>query len=250
MEEKYPILEYDPNPKAIVDPAVCYPKNVLNEKVVITFFQEVINKLKSEDKIIEVAADKSEIGKHPFYNMKEPFDNVSVFHPGLGAPLAAALLEAAIIMGGKEFIVCGSAGLLSNKIHNKFLIPNAAIRDEGTSYHYLAPSYEVKPTQFLLNKIQSYFQKENIAFQVGKTWTTDAFFRETEKKIESRKNSGCITVEMEAAAFFAVAKFRKVSIAQILYASDAVSIEGWDGIHRKNELRNELFWHCVKINQK
>ena len=63
---------------------------------------------------------------------------------------------------------------------------------------------------------------------VGKTWTTDAFYRETPAKVKRRKAEGCISVEMEASAFFAVAQFRGVQFAQILYAGDDVSGDKWD----------------------
>ena len=61
------------------------------------------------------------------------------------------------------------------------------------------------------------------------TWTTDALYRETRAKVERRVAEGCLTVEMEAAAFFAVAAFRGVTFGQLLYAGDDLSGEGWDG---------------------
>ncbi len=79
---------------------------------------------------------------------------------------------------------------------------------------------------------------------VGKTWTTDAFYRETPGKVALRKQEGCLTVEMEAAAFFAVADFRDVTFGQILYGGDDVSGETWDS-RRWNErtsVREKLFW--------
>lgn len=65
-------------------------------------------------------------------------------------------------------------------------------------------------------------------FTTGKTWTTDAKYRETPDMIELRRNEGCITVEMEAAAFFAVSQYYGIPLAQLLYAGDDVSGEVWD----------------------
>ena len=79
---------------------------------------------------------------------------------------------------------------------------------------------------------------------MGKTWTTDAFYRETPDKVALRRSEGCVAVEMEAAAFFAVARFRGVTFAQMLYGGDDVSGEEWD--HRewnkRRSVREDLLW--------
>ena len=62
----------------------------------------------------------------------------------------------------------------------------------------------------------------------GKTWTTDALYRETREKAARRVAEGCLTVEMEAAAFFAVARFRGVTFGQLLYAGDDLSGDVWN----------------------
>ena len=79
---------------------------------------------------------------------------------------------------------------------------------------------------------------------LGKTWTTDAFYRETSAKVRLRKEEGCLTVEMEAAAFFAVACFRGVDFAQLLYGGDDVSGETWDSRDwvNRHSARESLFW--------
>ena len=70
--------------------------------------------------------------------------------------------------------------------------------------------------------------EHGIPFITGRTWTTDAFYRETPGKIAARRQEGCVTVEMEAAALAAVAAFRGVPLAQILYGGDDLSGETWD----------------------
>ena len=84
----------------------------------------------------------------------------------------------------------------------------------------------------------------NIPFVKGKTWTTDAFYRETQAKVALRRKERCLTVEMEAAAFFAVAKFRRVAFAQMLYAGDDVSGLEWDPRRwdKRASVRERLFW--------
>jgi purine-nucleoside phosphorylase len=77
----------------------------------------------------------------------------------------------------------------------------------------------------------------------------DAFYRETEKKIELRKSEGCVTVEMEAAAFFSVAKFRNVKLGQILYGGDDLSGVDWDSRkwHDRADIRKNLVDISIRI---
>ena len=77
------------------------------------------------------------------------------------------------------------------------------------------------------------------AYIKAKTWTTDAFYRETLRKIELRKNEGCVTVEMETAAFIAASQYNNVDFGQILYAGDSLAGDEWDKRewHARNEIR-------------
>src|SRR5205807_1676890 len=112
---------------------------------------------------------------------------------------------------------------------------------EGASYHYLPPAREVKPSPRALKAIVSVLKKHRHEFMLAKTWTTDGLYRETRAKVNRRRAEGCAVVEMEAAAFFAVAKFRGVEFGQILYGGDDLSGE-WD--HRdwmKHEARERIF---------
>ena len=88
----------------------------------------------------------------------------------------------------------------------------------------------------------------NIPHLLGKTWTTDAPYRETPNKIAARKNEGCLTVEMEAAGMMAVAQFRDVIFGQVLYGGDDLSGEKWDnrGWQSRSEIRESLFWLCAE----
>jgi len=88
-----------------------------------------------------------------------------------------------------------------------------------------------------------------VLFELTKTWTTDAFYRETKAKIALRKECGCKCVEMEAAALFAVARFRKVEIAQILYAGDDLSGDFWDSRNwnGKQGIRENLLELAIAI---
>src|SRR5690606_13402464 len=152
---------------------------------------------------------RSEIGRHPIYVVEqEDGTQFTVMHPGVGAPLAAGLLEEAIALGVKKIIACGGAGVLDRNLAvGHIVVPTSAVRDEGTSYHYLPASREVAPSAGAVEAIKATLEAHHISYVTGKTWTTDALYRETQAKALRRREEGCLTVEMEAAAFFAVAQF-------------------------------------------
>jgi len=108
------------------------------------------------------------------------------------------------------------------------VVPTAAVRDEGTSYHYLPAGRTVQPTTAAVAAIVDVLDTHHVPHVTGSTWTTDAIYRETRAKIDRRVKEGCLTVEMEAAAFFAVAAFRGVTFGQLLYAGDDLSGDAWD----------------------
>ncbi len=229
MKKEFPILEYDPSPNAVIDPDKVISRLDIPENVVICFFNDVITSLKNEGKLEVITCMKSEIGEHPIYRLQEEEKAVTVFHPGVGAPLCAGMLEEVIALGGRKFIACGGAGVLDSSIAvGHILVPVTAVRDEGTSYHYLPPSREVQVNRKAVEAIESVLKKHQCKYILSKTWTTDAFYRETPDRVNLRKQEGCLTVEMECSAFCAVAEFRKVVFGQLLYGGDDVSCNGWD----------------------
>jgi uridine phosphorylase len=241
----FPILEFDEERQAILDPGSLISKMGVPEACVICFFAEVIEDLVAERSAKVIAHSISEIGQHPVYEMDVDGKRLAFFHPGIGAPLAGALLEEMIARGCQKFMACGGCGVLDKEIAvGHLLVPVAAIRDEGTSYHYLPPSREVAMDPGALAAIESVLNRHGTDYLRTKTWTTDAIYRETPEKVAAYLAEGCLAVEMEAAAFFAVAQFRGVAFGQILYGGDAVIPGAWDGRtwNSRREIRRNLFW--------
>lgn len=230
MEPDAPILEFDPSPTAVIEPdAVADPIDI-PPHVVLCFFQDVIQDVVERHGARQIDVLISEIGQNPVYELELDGSRVALVHPGVGAPLAAAFLEELIARGCRAFVACGGAGVLVPDVAlGHVILPTTAVRDEGTSYHYLAPSRTVAPSPEAVDAIRATLLAHGVPFVEGATWTTDAIYRETRAKVERRVGEGCLTVEMEAAAFFAVAAFRGVTVGQLLYAGDDLSGEGWDG---------------------
>jgi uridine phosphorylase len=205
------------------------PIENIPEHCVICFFYDVIDHFAEQKITKKIASLNTEAGFHPVYELPYEGRSVVLFHPGVGAPLAAGLMEEMIALGCRKFIACGGAGVLNGEIAmGHLIIPTAAVRDEGTSYHYLPPSREVEPSPEAVTAIETVLKRRHVEYLLAKTWTTDAFYRETRNKIALRKAEGCLTVEMEASALFAVARFRNVQLGQILYGGDNLDSEVWD----------------------
>ncbi len=203
------------------------------EEAVLCFFPEVIEDLASPDgdlrgvEIHRLAIP--EHGVHPVWLVECEGRQVAVVQAGLGAPLSAILLETVIALGARKVVVCGGAGAVDRDLAlGHVVVVDSAVRDEGTSYHYLKPAREIATDPGALRLVTGELEKLGVEHRVGKTWSTDAFFRETPEVLELRRGEGCIVVDMEASALLAVARFRGVKLVPILYAADDVSGDEWD----------------------
>jgi uridine phosphorylase len=93
-----------------------------------------------------------------------------------------------------------------------FVLIDRALRDEGTSYHYLPPTPYSDAPEALIGTLDGAFDDLGVPVLRGATWTTDAPFRETEPTIEAMRQRGLLAVEMEAAALYAFARARGKSV--------------------------------------
>jgi uridine phosphorylase len=156
---------------------------------------------------------------------------------GIGAPNAVVVLEELIALGGREFINVGAAGGLND--FGVFLC-DRAIRDEGTSHHYVAPGKYSYPDKGLTNDLGESMKKLGFEFERGTTWTIDAPYRETIKEIQHYRSQGVKAVDMEASALFAVASVRKIKMASAFVVSDILGEDKWDPQFDAKHVRQKL----------
>ena len=160
----------------------------------------------------------------------------------VGASFATLVAEQLFASGCKLLISVTSSGQITPVQEPPyFILIEYALRDEGTSLHYLPPSEysEIRPELLrLLEEAQKQLAVEAFALVRGTTWTTDAPFRETESAIASAKRAGILAVEMEAAALYAFAQARQKTVICIAHVTNQMaSIEGdfekgeADGLH-------------------
>lgn len=143
---------------------------------------------------------------------------------GIGSPVAAVMLEDLVALGCRRVVSMGTCGGMDPALAvGDLVVCTGAIRDEGTSHHYLPAGTEVRPDAELTEAIAAHLGSRGEAFRRAPTWTTDAPYRETAQEVRAHVASGVEVVEMEAAALFAVGQVREVSVASLLVVSDVLS---------------------------
>ncbi len=164
------------------------------------------------------------------YLLNETNNQIAVIgNFGIGAPVVITILEELIAFGVKNFISIGTAGSLQKKLKvGDIVICDKAIRDEGTSYHYLPVSKYAYASKKITENIKNSLDKLKQVYTVGTSWTIDAPYRETVAEAKQYQKEGVLTVEMEASALFSVAKYRKVNLGAIFTASDSLAELKWD----------------------
>ena len=183
----------------------------------------------------QIASFKFATGITPIYEINYNNKKFAFFKTYVGGPACTGTIEDAISeIDTKKFIVFGGSGCLDKEIaHGKIIVPTFAYRDEGTSYHYMAPSDYVEVKNY---HIVSEFMKEyGYPYIEGKTWTTDSFYRETRNNFEKRKKDGCISVEMECASLQAMCDFRNLEFYIFFTSGDLLDAPKWDQRHIEGE---------------
>lgn len=125
----------------------------------------------------------------------------------VGASYAVLVSEQLFVSGCKLLISVTSAGIVTDQpIPKQFALLTEAVRDEGTSYHYLPPDQPSKLSDTVLKQLRSESINNEISFFEAKSWTTDAPYRETQPALEAMREKEITCVEMEASALYAFAE--------------------------------------------
>ncbi len=147
---------------------------------------------------------------------------------GVGAPVVGVLVEAFAVWGVSRFVWLGIAGGLQPELTiGDLVLVETAVRDEGTSHHYLPSTPTVAADTPLTNIVQTSIAKEKLSCQKGTTWSTDAPYRETAAAVAHYQQQGVQTVEMEVAALLAVARYCQREAAALLAVSDSLAGGTW-----------------------
>ncbi len=147
---------------------------------------------------------------------------------GIGAPVLAALMEELVAQGAREFISVGTAGSISKDLKiGDLVLCKRAIRDEGTSHHYLPPSKYAYASEKMLERLERSAKSLSLKYTVGTSWTNDAPYRETRAEVMAFQKEEVATVEMEASALFALGRHRGVETGAMFAISDSLADLEW-----------------------
>ena len=223
VKNEIPILEYDQNPQAVIMPGYEKLNLKLPKKAVFAFLGDVIDKYAKKYDCQVVAEFESVTKKYPIYVTQYNGHEVCLCQAPMGSAAATQILDWLISYGVEEVISAGSCGALIDIPENTFLVPTKALRDEGTSYHYLPPSRYVELCPIALKAIEQTLKKHDYSYVECLTWTTDGFFRETKDLVEYRRSEGCSVVEMECSSLVACSIFRNIIFGQMLFTADTLA---------------------------
>ena len=222
IKHPFPVLERDTEQTAVLMPNR-HGLYTLPKKAVFAFLGETTDQFAARNKCEKVAEFDSITKLFPVYQTAHQGEEIAFCQAPCGAAPATQILDFLIACGVEKIISCGGCGTLQDLKENEIIIPTHALRDEGTSYHYLEPARFIALKPHAIDAIKSLLDAEGMPYSLCKTWTTDAFYRETREMINYRKEEGCSVVEMECSALAACAEFRGAVFGQILFTADTLA---------------------------
>jgi uridine phosphorylase len=162
------------------------------------------------------------------YRMTHDGLELGIVPCAVGASFAVLVAEQLFAAGCRLLVSITSSGqLVELGPPPYFILIDKALRDEGTSYHYLPASEFSAADPNLIEAMNGAFQAMRVPVERGATWTTDAPFRETPPAIATMKAKGLLAVEMEAAALYAFAKARGKPVICFAHVTNQMArIEG------------------------
>jgi len=224
IKNEIPILEFDTEQTAVINPTHEEIDLKLPKKCVFAFLGEYIDEYANKTDTRRVSEFVSATKLYPIYVMKYKGEEIVLCQAPVGAAPAAQILDWLIGYGVRKIISAGSCGALEKKLpESTFLVPCRALRDEGTSYHYAPPSRFMEISERARKAIEETVHEHGMKYREVTTWSTDGFYRETKEKVAYRKSEGCAVVEMECSALAAVAAFRGATFGMILYTADSLA---------------------------
>lgn len=194
------------------------------EKVLLCFDRGLVERVTATHRVTTV-----DTGLGTFHYFDDTRGTVALHRVrGIGAPCAATVLEELIAAGTRSYVIVGTAGSLQHHLPiGSVVICERAIRDEGVSHHYVEASRYARASPRVVERLRKAAGALEVVHHVGASWTTDAPYMETKEEVLHYQEEGVCTVEMEAAALFAVAQVRSAEIGGVFAVSDSLADLEW-----------------------
>lgn len=208
------------------------------DAVIFTFSQEIEKHVIAHYDCKKVGEFLMGCGPTSVYLLKHNGKRFGFYRTWVGAPACVAPIEElSTVLDTGKIIHFGGAGCLNKEIaRGRIMIPTEAYRDEGTSYHYAPASDYIQIKN--QHVVKAFMEKYRIPYVLGKTWTTDAFYRETVNNFEKHKADGCISVEMEGSAVQAVCDFRGLEVYMFFTGGDLLDAPEWTNRKEKGQIEH------------
>ena len=225
---------FDNQSEAIINPRINEDAPKV-DACIITFSNVIEEFVLKNYNCKQIASFKFATGTTPIYRIDYKGKTFAFYKTYVGAPACVGSVEDTLSeIKTDKYIVFGGAGCLNKEIaHGKVMVPTEAYRDEGTSYHYAPASDYI--TVKNADTVARFMTENGLPYVKGKTWTTDAFYRETTNNFLKRKADGCISVEMECAALQAMCDFRGLNLYTFFTSGDLLDAPEWDERHKTGE---------------
>ena len=165
QKNEFPILEYDFDSTEILKPNHGAEQLTLPEKCVFAFLGDTIDSYAAETGAAVAEHFETITKTYPIYVVKNDGEEFCLCQAPLGAPAAAQFMDCLIACGCRKIVTAGSCGVLTEMAENEFLIPTKALRDEGTSYHYLPAARYAEPASEAVQAIEKTFRALGLPFQ-------------------------------------------------------------------------------------
>lgn len=226
----WPILDYDDDPTdGLSGFFLAMGGDVtLPRVVVLAFLGSAVARHAEAEGAEQIHSMDMITASYPLYRITRGDAAVGLVEVPVGAAAATIVADDLFLRGLRAAVAVGSCGALRPFEEGEFIVPARALRDEGTSYHYLPPSDWVDTDPLVSKACLSAIAGRGHPATSASAWTTDGLFRETEQMVERRRDQGCAVVDMECAALASAAQFRGVQYGQILFAADSLAGDAYD----------------------
>lgn len=253
MNETIALLEhtYDEGRNAMSRPLLANDGGNLPERCLLSFMGDALARFADEVGCTVLANHHSEVKDFPIYGTEVNGVEVCLMQAPVGAPAAAIVADLLIASGVHSLVACGGCGVIRPIESGRILVPTHALRDEGTSFHYLEPSREVALDPRAVTRVMETLDDLGLRHDTCRVWTCDGFFRETPGIVRKRREQGYTTVDMECAALAAVAQAYDAQFAQLFYSGDTLADpdnhdeRGWIENHDARDITLRAALHAL-----
>ena len=205
---------------------------------IITFSKRIEQYVLENYPCTQLGWSRCSCGDMPIYCFDHAGKRFAFFLSYEGAAMCTAMVEDThAVFSTDQYVLFGGAGCLNKDIaRGRVMVPTSAYRDEGTSYHYMpASDYVDMPNAPV---VEAFMRENGLPYVLGRTWTTDALFRETEGNMAKRKAEGCISVEMESAGVQAMCAYRCLQLYAFFTSGDLLDAPKWDARMKEGQVRH------------